>query len=261
MASTSFSCLPARVSSKVSPARILQKSWMMFWQAPSLVPPMLMWIGLTRQRSSASSSIFSGHVAEYSRTCRSGRTLAMILRTAIQWFVSSMPSASSKTTKVARRRFVAFRSRRSVSLPGVATMASHLSSSSLSCLSWSSPPMIPLQTSPHPRHMELTSISTCLQSSRVGTRTRPTGPSPGRSWSWARMWMTIGKTYASVLPLPVSEIPTTSRPFSAAGQARTWMAVGFWKPLARSSSVIQSGNAATSKDGTGFGRCSRPFTT
>ena len=44
------------------------------------------------------------------------------------------------------------------------------------------------------------------------------------------MWIMAGRRKASVLPEPVAEMPTMSRPRSAMGQPCDWMGVGVAKP-------------------------------
>eukprot|EP00967_Tisochrysis_lutea_P023785 scaffold27299_cov19-Tisochrysis_lutea.AAC.1 len=69
-------------------------------------------------------------------------------------------------------------------------------------------------------------LPTCWASSRVGARTRPMGPSPGRSGGWARQWLIMGMAKDAVLPLPVSAHPRMSLPASAMGMPCVWMGVG-----------------------------------
>ena len=67
----------------------------------------------------------------------------------------------------------------------------------------------------------------CSVSSRVGARTSARGPMP--ALLDRRRRASAGMPKASVLPLPVSAMPTTSFPESAGGHAQAWMGVGSLK--------------------------------
>mmetsp|Transcript_20575 Transcript_20575/g.57358 ORF Transcript_20575/g.57358 Transcript_20575/m.57358 type:complete len:278 (+) Transcript_20575:3127-3960(+) len=142
--------------------------------------------------------------------------------------MSSMRSASSNTMKLMRSRPVLPCCRWSMKRPGVATTISAPALRSCRCSCMDTPP-----TTMHERTLlalvtlkARTSFSICWASSRVGARTRPMGPSPGRSGGWARQWLIMGMAKDAVLPLPVSAHPRMSLPASAMGMPCVWMGVG-----------------------------------
>eukprot|EP01051_Picozoa_sp_SAG22_P003046 SAG22_NODE_143_length_17909_cov_34.254969_12_plen_136_part_00 len=91
-------------------------------------------------------------------------------------------------------------------------------------------------------------------SSRVGAITSTIGPSrPGCRYGCALMCTIPGSRNASVLPEPVREMPTTSRPESASGQPCAWIGDGSVYPAFITSASTYSGNEASSNVRTGFG--------
>src|ERR687892_2665671 len=76
------------------------------------------------------------------------------------------------------------------------------------------------------------SSATCRASSRVGTRTSALG-----RLSAVVVRSTIGIAKASVLPEPVGDFASTSRPASASGRTRDWMVNGSWMERAASASA------------------------
>mmetsp|Transcript_114016 Transcript_114016/g.322788 ORF Transcript_114016/g.322788 Transcript_114016/m.322788 type:complete len:230 (+) Transcript_114016:698-1387(+) len=188
-------CIFPSAGGQRSPTRSLhQKVCSTSLQAESFVPAQFTWMGSHLQVSRAKCSMLSSQVAVKSSTCLSGRTCVRTRRTCSPKPSLSSRSASSRTTKVARRRFVW----RSLSMwmrrPGVATMMSTRSRKARRCSPWSSPPQTARHTSPVYTSKAWISFATCLQSSPVGTSTRPTGPSPGFSSGCAMMWTSMGRT-------------------------------------------------------------------
>jgi hypothetical protein len=53
----------------------------------------------------------------------------------------------------------------------------------------------------------------------VGAKIKAAGPSPLLHFLYTYIYLIIGKINARVLPLPVSDIPITSRPLIIAGNA------------------------------------------
>ena len=87
----------------------------------------------------------------------------------------------------------------------------------------------------------------CSASSRVGARTSARGPLPAPLDGRRRA--SAGMPKASVLPLPVSAMPTTSFPESAGGHAQAWMGVGSLK--AENAPRRRSGIGKASKETSG----------
>ena len=75
--------------------------------------------------------------------------------------------------------------------------------------------------------------STCIASSRVGTRmSTRTGWRAGEKlvFAWSRSRSRIGSTKAAVLPVPVWAAARTSRPSRTSGMAAVWTGVGVSYP-------------------------------
>ena len=87
------------------------------------------------------------------------------------------------------------------------------------------PPKTVVMPRPTLRPSGASASATCRASSRVGTRTRPRGAS-SRRCRVAASRASRGRPKASVLPDPVWARPSTSRPASASGRARAWIANG-----------------------------------
>mmetsp|Transcript_48666 Transcript_48666/g.155491 ORF Transcript_48666/g.155491 Transcript_48666/m.155491 type:complete len:300 (+) Transcript_48666:473-1372(+) len=175
-----------------------RKLWSTERQAASFVDPTLMWMGRKLQTSFASWSMLSGQVAEKRQTWRSGRIWLRISRTCCSKPRSRSSSASSTTTKVALRRLVRSSSSSWMRRPGVETTMSHLSSRGAATACVSAPPCTAWQRKSRlPGACAVrasTTACSCRQSSRCGTSTMPTGPSPGRSSGCARMCTSMGGT-------------------------------------------------------------------
>mmetsp|Transcript_79875 Transcript_79875/g.201016 ORF Transcript_79875/g.201016 Transcript_79875/m.201016 type:complete len:204 (-) Transcript_79875:131-742(-) len=85
----------------------------------------------------------------------------------------------------------------------------------------------------------------CTASSRVGARTRTSGPSAGRSLTfWPAAWTRAGTKNARVFPEPVGAIPTTSCPASARGKTFFWIGFMPSKPPRLKPSASHAGNTA-----------------
>jgi len=78
----------------------------------------------------------------------------------------------------------------------------------------------------------------CSASSHVGARTSTCGLLPAPLDERRRT--SAGRPKASVLPLPVSAMPTTSFPESAGGYAQAWMGVGSLKVSAKGGPVLEA---------------------
>src|SRR5579864_2959349 len=90
-----------------------------------------------------------------------------------------------------------------------------------------SPPTMTAARIPVPVAILAKVSSIWIASSRVGLRMRARTPECGGCF--AIRWM-MGRTNASVLPVPVCAVATTSRPASAGPMAKAWTGVGSVKP-------------------------------
>jgi hypothetical protein len=133
--------------------------------------------------------------------------------------MSSMRSASSRTSIRMPPSFTEPRVARSSSRPGVAINTSALRARS-ACGPILAPPYTGATVRPLAFAMSRSSSVTCTHSSRVGTRTRADAPSVGETRS------TIGIENASVLPEPVRDLARTSRPSSASRITSAWIGKG-----------------------------------
>ncbi len=195
---------------------------------------------------------------------------------------SAMWSASSSTAISTWPRLAARRSIRSMSRPGVATTTSTPRASCSICRPIGAPPYTVVTRTPSRRPSGASTSATWRASSRVGTRTSPRG---ALGWRGPAAWASRasrGRPKARVLPEPVSARPSTSRPASASGSARAWMAKGAVMPCSPSAATSGPGRpssanvagagagalsaavrARSSSDTTGVrgeaGRCGRPW--
>ena len=105
-----------------------------------------------------------------------------------------------------------------------------------SALIWGSigmPPYTTVERSGTVRPYVRTLSSTCIASSRVGTRiSTRTGWRAGEKlvFAWARIRSRMGSTKAAVLPVPVWAAARTSRPSRTRGIAADWTGVGVSYP-------------------------------
>src|SRR5690349_10480658 len=84
---------------------------------------------------------------------------------------------------------------------------------------------------------------TCEASSRVGTRTSAEGRG-----SLVVVRSTIGTANASVLPEPVGDLVSTSRPARASGRTSSWIRNGWWIERAASASTTGRDAPSSRKD-------------
>src|SRR5689334_5818130 len=84
---------------------------------------------------------------------------------------------------------------------------------------------------------------TCEASSRVGTRTSAEGRG-----SLVVVRSTIGTANASVLPEPVGDLASTSRPARASGRTSSWIRKGLWIERAASASTTGRDTPSSRKD-------------
>lgn len=137
-------------------------------------------------------------VAENIIVCLLRGTLDKIRFTVGAKPMSSITSASSRTTISTSDSTTASLSRRSLSLPGVATMTSTPFFSSRTSFSMSVPPYTAKQVCPLYLDSFPSSSDTCQASSRVGTRTSAPG-----SWNPPFTRLRIIEPYVPVFPVPV----------------------------------------------------------
>ena len=124
-------------------------------------------------------------------------------------------------------------SKKSVSLPGVATMISGPAAHSWSCPRALAPPYTQAHITGDWKVSFWASSSIWVASSRVGARIRALGRQGvllgGMRLAWKpRRWMAVrrGTRKATVLPEPVWAAAITSRPERARGTVCFWMGVG-----------------------------------
>ena len=169
--------------------------------------------------------------------------------------MSSMRSASSRTTTSTSRRSAAPCHMRSSRRPGVATMISGRCPRPRTCACMSAPPttVVAYTRDERPSWSMVSWIWNA--SSRVGARTRPRGGPSGEPASRS----TMGTTKAAVLPVPVWAQPSMSRPCRAGAMAFAWMGVGVTKPIRAKSSSSGPDRPKDSKvSGVGMNECSLP---
>ena len=141
--------------------------------------------------------------------------------------ISSMRSASSRTSMRTLPRSTSWRLRKSYSLPGVAS--STCAPLRMDC-NWGRSPTPPTTTvvrMPVPAAILANTSSIWIASSRVGVRI--TLRMPGGRGCFSSMWIR-GRTNASVLPVPVCAVTTRSFPASAGSMAWACTGVGSVKP-------------------------------
>ena len=145
--------------------------------------------------------------------------------------MSSMRSASSRTSMKTPCRSKSWRPRKSTSLPGVAMSACAPSRIDCSCLRSLIPPTATAARIAVPAAIFAKVSWICSASSRVGLRM--TARIPEGDGCPSRRWIT-GRTNANVLPVPVWAVATRSRPANAGGMDWACTGVGWAKPcLAR----------------------------
>mmetsp|Transcript_124 Transcript_124/g.372 ORF Transcript_124/g.372 Transcript_124/m.372 type:complete len:296 (-) Transcript_124:411-1298(-) len=171
-------------------------------------------------------SILGGNVAEKNNVCLEGRMFCAMERICGSKPMFNMRSASSSTKNVHRRKLQPFILTMSISRPGVAITISLPFFISLNCWNLDRPPANVVLRKRKALLNLYASFSICMASSRVGHNTSPIGPSSFCSADWSAQCTNIGIKYATVLPLPVSAIPITSRPHNPAGMACDWIGVG-----------------------------------
>ena len=137
--------------------------------------------------------------------------------------MSSMRSASSRTSTLTWRRSTSLRPRKSSSRPGVATSKR---APERIASNWPFSPTPPITSAAgeidFPRNCSNCSC-TCMASSRVGTSTRA---SMVRDRGVCSSRSIIGTRKASVLPVPVWAVAIRSLPASACGIAADWIGMG-----------------------------------
>mmetsp|Transcript_7460 Transcript_7460/g.27031 ORF Transcript_7460/g.27031 Transcript_7460/m.27031 type:complete len:296 (-) Transcript_7460:364-1251(-) len=183
-----------------------------------LTAPTFTLTGLFRY-SFARLSISSGMVALNSSVwCLSGR----LVRISLIWGskpMSSILSASSRTTKLTRCKLQFLCWRWSRNLPGVATTTSTPCLSICLCSLIGAPPTMMHVLTLLVWEKILHSSAICWASSLVGARTTARGPSPLAKGFWFVQCAIMGIEKDAVLPLPVSAQPRMSLPERAVGMA------------------------------------------
>ena len=158
--------------------------------------------------------ISGGIVAEKRSVCRSSGVLSRIFDTSSMKPMSSMRSASSRTTTSHQTRDMVRSPRKSRTRPGVPTTICEPLRSLRTCPLACTPPT----TSATPRFFPAPICSrtpaTCWASSLVGVRTRAC-----TATRFVSIRLTIGAPNPIVFPVPVSAFPTTSFPSMMAGYA------------------------------------------
>mmetsp|Transcript_51947 Transcript_51947/g.143866 ORF Transcript_51947/g.143866 Transcript_51947/m.143866 type:complete len:234 (+) Transcript_51947:663-1364(+) len=178
-----------------------QNCWLMSLHAESLMPPTMIWMvpfapyrPFSSHTLSANVFTLSWNVAEKRTTCRSGRTCDNTSIVCSSKLPPRRSSASSMTTNVTRNKFV-FRSANSVMSRNKVAVTMSTRSSIVASWAWRSlPPKIDSHRNWGSCVNAEISSRTWLHNSRVGSKTRPMGPSPGFSSSCAMTWTSMGKT-------------------------------------------------------------------
>ena len=157
--------------------------------------------------------------------------------------MSSIRSASSSTKIFTPSSLTSLRSARSCSRPGVAIRMC-ASPTPFDCSVTRVPPYTTLVFRCLARAMSTRSSFTCCASSRVGTRINAAGcfVSSGESCS------TIGMANPSVLPEPVCDLASVSRPDVASWITITWIGKGSWMPRLARVSITASDTPRSLKD-------------
>ncbi len=161
-------------------------------------------------------------VAEKHMVCRSFGRIDTIRRIAGRNPMSSMRSASSRINTRRSRKCTSLRERKSSSRPGVATTILAPLRKAESCKPSDNPPTT---SAAGPRVFPRSALycaTTCMANSRVGTSARAVIPGV---FSCSMRSMT-GIKNASVLPVPVCAVASTSFPASACGIAVACTGVG-----------------------------------
>ena len=176
---------------------------------------------------SARSAISRGMVAEKNSVCRFFGMQATIFRMSRMKPMSSMRSASSRTSTETPSKVTARLLWRSSRRPGVATRMS-------------TPPreradLLAHRHAADDQHGLQAEVAAVGRGScrRSGRRVRASGTARGRAPTSAARTAPaaarrcrIGSAKAAVLPVPVWAMPMTSRPASAGGIAAAWIGVG-----------------------------------
>ena len=134
--------------------------------------------------------------------------------------MSSIRSASSSTSVRTWASDTAPRAIRSSSRPGVATTICARRAARI-CFSKPTPPYTAAIWRPRARTIGRASSTIWAASSRVGASTSAAGPAPLRG-----MRSASGTANASVLPDPVGDLASTSRPASTSPITSRWIANG-----------------------------------
>mmetsp|Transcript_25316 Transcript_25316/g.63323 ORF Transcript_25316/g.63323 Transcript_25316/m.63323 type:complete len:284 (-) Transcript_25316:116-967(-) len=253
----------SRKRSSFSPSLMTSTSWVMFLFGVSSRLPVRTWMGSLPRNSRAMLTMDLGQVAVNMTVCLEGRICPAMDRSCGSKPMSSMRSASSSTRYVVLRRLRWPSVTRSMRRPGVPTTTLGSSRSSRICPDRDAPPKTTVARTRAGRENLANSAWICIASSRVGASTTTAGPraSPrlagAAGGGCALTWTRAGRRKPSVLPLPVSAMPTTSRPFSRHGHAMLWTALGVLKFILRSSFSTHAGKPASVKFWTGGGG-SRP---
>ena len=161
--------------------------------------------------------------------------IAAILRIAGRNPMSSMRSASSSTSVCRAPNWTSLRSRKSSNRPGVATTIRAPLRMALSCGPSDKPPTTRAAGASCLPRNTLYCSTTCMASSRVGTSTSAAIPAAFRAPSRSM----IGIRNASVFPVPVWAVASTSLPSMACGIAAACTGVGTRKLAAASLSFIE----------------------
>ena len=156
--------------------------------------------------------------------------------------MSSIRSASSRTRMRTPSSETILRSMRSCRRPGVATRMC-ASREALACEPIEIPPYTAATRRSWAGAIVPISAVTWAASSRVGTRIRPDGRASEPSSR-----STIGTAKASVLPEPVGDFASTSRPARASGRTRPWIRNGAWMSRSASACAMRADTPSSRKD-------------
>mmetsp|Transcript_14927 Transcript_14927/g.42405 ORF Transcript_14927/g.42405 Transcript_14927/m.42405 type:complete len:207 (-) Transcript_14927:279-899(-) len=185
--------------------------------------------------------MLAGQVAVKNSVWRCRGILARILRICGSKPMSSILSASSRTSLPTPSSRTCPPSRKSLRRPGQATMVCtpmrYLEIWSL----FGEPPYIATHRKPMHWPNRFASSSVCCASSRVGDITSKPGPERSGLTPNFCISANAGSRKANVLPLPVAAIPITSLFCIASGQVYAWICEGPGKPARLSSPRISRG--------------------
>ena len=181
-------------------------------------------------------------VAEKHIVCRSRGSAVTMRSIAGRKPMSSIRSASSRTSILMLSNVNAPRARRSSSRPGVATSSCD-AAAALACLTTPTPPYTAVIRSARACAIPRMSSTIWLASSRVGASTSAAGRA-----SSAPIRSTIGIPNASVLPEPVGDFAITSRPWIASAITARWIANGSAIPAAERERMTACETPRSAKD-------------